>query len=370
MKIRKRRAFTKKFTLVILSIILIIAIPTLLLIIHHLQNTQQSVTSSSTPQPTHPIASWKAHAMAWIYPGPPTCNSVNEYKDGRVIDTLKPEYYTLNPSGTLIQLTTASDGCNAYSQKNVLEIKKYSTHQYVTFSGNTTSMDALVTSQAKMVQAVTTLKTFLDTVKFTGVEIDFEGFPHWTPQQYNGYKNFLMQLGETLHENGYKLMIDGPAVLADDASHYQWRYEDFNTLPVDYIVVMEYDWQYDLGIGTPVAPLAREQDVTKGIIGKITDINKIVIGIPSYGYHGQVGGDTITIDTNTQSQTYSGYTTAKRDNSSAEMMFTNAGVFYDYADSQTLNTKRSLIENLGIKNISVWHLGGNQWFSGKAEPPS
>src|SRR5260370_41334782 len=132
---------------------------------------------------------------------------------------------------------------------------------------------------------------------------------------------------------------------------------------------MDYDWPYDLGVGTPIAPLAQEQDVTKEIIEKITDINKIVIGIPSYGYHGQMGENTITIDTNAQSRTYPGYDIAKRDSSSAEMMFTSAGVFYDYADSQTLNTKRSLIENLGIKNISVSHLvGGSQWFSGKSEP--
>jgi Predicted glycosyl hydrolase len=358
----------KKLTLVTLSI-LIISVPIILITIYYVQNSRQSITSFA-PKPTHPPASWKAHVMAWIYPGPPACNAANEYKDGRVIDTLKPQYYTLSASGTLIQLTTETDGCNAYSQGNALEIKKYSIHQYVTVSGNIPGMDALVTSQAKMDQAVTTLKTFLDTVKFSGVEIDFEGFPQWTPQQYQGYKNFLMQLGNTLHQNGYKLMIDGPAVIANDSSQYQWRYEDFNTLPVDYIVVMEYDWQYDFGIGTPVAPLAQEKDVTREIIGKITDINKIVIGIPSYGYHGRIGGDSITIDTNAQSQTYPGYTTAKRDNASAEMMFTNAGIFYDYADSQTLNIKRSLIENLGIKNISVWHLGGNQWFSGKAEPHS
>jgi len=36
-----------------------------------------------------------------------------------------------------------------------------------------------------------------------------------------------------LHQNGYKLMIDGPALLTDHSSHYPWRYEDFNTLPID-----------------------------------------------------------------------------------------------------------------------------------------
>ena len=368
MKIFKSIKLSKEFTLVTLST-LIIFIPVLLITIHLLQNNRQSTTPFAAKTP-HPTASWKTHAMAWIYPGSPACNGANEYKDGRIIDTLKPQYYTLNTSGTLVQLTTPTDGCNAYSPQNATEIKRYSTHQYVTVSGKITSLAALVTSQANMTQAVTTLKTFLDTVKFTGVEIDFEGFPQWTPEQYAGYKNFLLQLGNTLHQNGYKLMIDGPPVIADDSPDYQWRYKDFNTLPVDYVVVMEYDWQYDLGVGTPVAPLARERAVTSDVIGKITDINKIVIGIPSYGYHGQAGEDTITIDTNTQSQTYPGYNTAKRDDSSAEMMFTSAGVFYDYADSQTLNTKRSLIEDLGVKNISVWHLGGNQWFSGKAEPHS
>lgn len=358
----------KKLTLITLCILLI-SVPIVWIMIHYVQNSRQSVTSFA-PKPTPPSVTWKSHVMAWIYPGPPACNAANEYKDGRVIDTLKPEYYNLNSSGTLTQLTTENAGCNAYSPDNASEVKKHSTHQYVTVSGKIAGMDALVTSQAKIVQAVTTLKTFLDTVKFTGVEIDFEGFSRWTPQQYYGYKNFLMQLGGTLHQNGYKLMIDGPAVTADDSSQYQWRYEDFNTLPVDYLVVMEYDWQYDFGIGTPVAPLAREKDVTREVIGEIRDINKIVIGIPSYGYHGRMGGDSIIIDTRAQSQMYLGYTTAKRDNSSAEMMFTHAGVFYDYADSQTLNTKRSLIEGLGIKNISVWSLGGNQWFSGKAEPHS
>ncbi len=228
-------------------------------------------------------------------------------------------------------------------------------------------MNALIIDQTKINNAVKTIKNFLDTVQFTGIEIDFEGFAQWTPQQYNGYKNFLTQLGNTLHQNGYKLMIDGPGDI-DVTNAYQWQYADFNKLPVDYIVVMEYDWQYDYGAGTPVAPFLREQNVTKTVIGQITDINKIVIGIPSYGYHGQTGGYNITIDSNTQSQAYPIYSMASRDIASAEMMVTNAGIFYDYSDSQTLNTKRAAIERLGIKNISVWHLGGNLWFSGKVEP--
>jgi spore germination protein YaaH len=341
--------------------------PTHLLRQRGMASPRMAITPTNIPTLTR-LAQWRSHAQAWIYPGSPACNAPNEYKDGRNIDTLKPQYFKLDATGVLIELTTAADGCNAYSPANAAEIKQYSKHQYVTIAGNRASMNALITDQTKMTNAITTIKNFLQTVGFTGAEIDFEGFARWTPQQYSGYKNFLTQLGDTLHQSGYKLMIDGPAVVADSTSSYQWHYEDFNALPVDYVVVMEYDWQYDFGAGTPVAPLARERDVTQRIIEKITDINKIVIGIPAYGYHGQTGGYTITIDTNAQSQTYPGYNTATRDGASAEMLFATGGVSYDYADSQTLNTKRSLIESLGIKNVSVWHLGGNQWFSGKSEP--
>ena len=231
-------------------------------------------------------------------------------------------------------------------------------------------MNALISDQTLETQAVQTLLTFLNTVQFTGVELDFEGWAQWTPQQYRGYKQFLTQLGDTLHHHGYKLIVDGPPAIASSGSSFVWNYADFNTLPVDYIVVLAYDWQFDFGAGTPVAPFSREVEVTNGVRGKITDSNKIVIGIPSYGYHGATGSTAITEETYVQSQAYPGYNTATRDSSSGEMMWTHAGISYDYADVETLAAKRVTIERLGIHYISVWSLGGNHWFPGSSEPSS
>jgi spore germination protein YaaH len=323
-----------------------------------------STASSNGMAPPTPHTSGKALMMAWIYPGPPGCHAAQEYSDGRSIDTLKPQYFTLEDTGVLDLLTVANSGCNAYSSANARQIKQYSTHQYVTISGNATSMGALISDPTLEAQAIQTLLTFLKTVQFTGVELDFERWAQWTPEQYSGYKQFLTQLGNTLHHNGYKLMVDGPGDIALSGPSLAWNYADFNTLPVDYVVVLAYDWQYDLGVGTPVAPFSREVEVTKEVEGKITDINKIVIGIPSYGYHGATGSSTIIEDTYAQSQKYPGFASATRDSSSGEMMWTDAGVSYDYADTQTLVAKRATIERLGIHYISVWSLGGNPWFPG------
>lgn len=323
-----------------------------------------STASSHGLLPATPVTAWKAQVMAWIYPGPPGCHAAQEYTDGRSIDTLKPQYFTLADIGVLDLLTVTNSGCNAYSPANARQIKQFSTHQYVTVSGNTASMDALISDQTLETQAMQTLLTFLKTVQFTGVELDFEGWGQWIPQQYSGYKQFLTQLGNTLHHNGYKLMVDGPSDIASGGSSLAWNYADFNTLPVDYIVVLAYDWQYDFGAGTPVAPFSREVEVTNEVKGKITDSDKIVIGIPSYGYHGATGSTTITEDTYVQSQTYPGYNTATRDSSSGEMMWTHAGISYDYADAETLAEKRATIERLGIHALSVWSLGGTPWFPG------
>ncbi len=284
--------------------------------------------------------------------------------DGRGIDTLKPQYFTLEDSGVLDLLTVANSGCNAYSPANARQIKQFSSHQYVTVSGNTTGMGALISDPTLETQATQRLLTFLKTVQFTGVELDYEGWGQWTPEQYSGYKQFLTQLGNTLHHNGYKLMVDGPADIALSGSSLAWNYADFNTLPVDYGVVLAYDREYDYGAGTPVAPFSREAEATNAVKGKITDINKIVIGIPSYGYHGATGSTTIKEDPYVQSQTYPGYDTATRDSSSGEMMWTRAGISYDYADAETLAEKRATIERLGIHSISVWSLEGNPWFPG------
>jgi hypothetical protein len=34
-----------------------------------------------------------------------------------------------------------------------------------------------------------------------------------------------------------------------------------------------------------------------------------------------------------------------------------------YSDSKTLDEKKKVVEGQGYNKISVWHLGGNEWFT-------
>lgn len=324
------------------------------------ENVSVSVSGASN--------TWSSRIQAWVYPGNPACNADEEYSDGRVIYILKPEYYRVSSSGGLTQLTVASAGCNGYSSANAADVVAHSTKAFVTVAcGSATDMNALCSSSTNRNTAKTTLRQFCQNNGFNGVELDWESFASWTTTHYNNFKTFVNELATELHTYGLQLMVDGPPITAisDPANGqnlYKFKYEDL-VADCDYLVAMAYDKMFDYGVGTSVAPATFIEEVCDWMIAKVADYNKIVIGLNSYGYHGPNGTYSITIDTKTQSATYPGYSTATR-NSDYEMTWTNGGTTYFYQDTVGINLKRQLIEAKGIQHIAVWHLGGNDWFTG------
>jgi spore germination protein YaaH len=336
-------------------VISIIALITLTI----LTTSCKEVQKVQKPQVTSSIIT-----QGWLYPDKTYDASSTIINNG--INVLKPQYYNLNDDGTLTQITS---GYNAYSAANVALVKQYSSQQYVTVSGNTAGMLALAASQTLTTNFTDTMTAFLKANSFTGIELDFESAGQWDPSQYASYKGLVATIGNALHTKGYKLMVDGPAI-SDPTyqNYYSWKWEDFNGLPVDALVVMGYDEMYDTGAGTPVASLAWLSGICQWMLAKITDHSRIVIGINAYGYHGIKSSYNITRDVYVQSAKFPGFSTATRDVSSGEMTWVNAGIFYDYSDSTSLNMKLQVVQNAGIGAVSVWALPGNQWFSQQAQP--
>jgi len=327
------------------------------------QNTDPAVPSQSDV--SDPIVSDRRETMAWIYPGEPSCDAKAEYGDGRTIDVLKPEYFSVNEQGGLVFLSEADAGCNGYSPDNIADVKAHSKEQFVTVSASyAKSMDILLSRSVSNDADVKRLVDFVATNGMTGIELDFEDFGGWNAGTYGRFKQFTEKLGTALHEQGKQLMIDGPAIASDEEKGwYQWRYEDFVSLPVDHVVVMAYDYQFDHGTGTPISPLNWTRDVIRYAVSKFPDTSRITIGIPSYGYRGESGTGRISILTYDQTKKIPGFSKAKRDVSSGEMTWTDGGMVDYYQDGESMSLKRKAIEAAGIYSVSVWHLGGNTWFS-------
>jgi spore germination protein YaaH len=311
---------------------------------------------------------------AWIYPGAPACNANIEYADGRHIDSLLPEYYTVQTNGTLRQVTVAIDGCNGYTAANARDIKRFSASPRFTVStaGAYTGLVNLWSNSTNVTNFVNTVVAFCGTTGFTGVDCDFENWDQYTTTDWTNYKALMTTLGNALHASGYTLQIDGPAITnsTDQAFYPNFKYEDLDTLPIDFIVVEAYDYMYGNGAGTANAPLTWISAICAWMQAKIvTNPQKIVVGLPSFGYHGTTGGFTITIDTYNQSAGLTGFGTATRDLGSGEMHWATGGSSYFYCDAIAMDLKKQTVLATGITSIAVWHLGGNLWFSSSGSSP-
>lgn len=323
------------------------------------------------------MAVWLSKIQAWNFPDTnSTYDASGEISDGRVVYMNKPYYYnvTTGAAGTLTRSNVASFPYNGYSLTNAALNKTYSTQQFVVVGcGSAANMDAICGNAANTASVISTLLTFLGTVGYTGVELDWENFAasSCTTTQYNNFRTFVANLSTQLHSNGYQLMVNGPTICAtyQPAAYaqklYRFVYSDIVAY-CDYMVMQAYDNQFNFGSGTSISPNDFTTACCSFLLSQVPAA-KAIIGMPSYGYYGATGGFSFT-ETNYNTFTgLTGFGTATR-NADYEMNWTNAGIYYDYCDASTMNSKRSLIEAQGIINTSVWYMGGNQWFTGNTEP--
>ncbi|WP_194905348.1 glycosyl hydrolase family 18 protein [Catenulispora rubra] len=315
--------------------------------------------------------------QTWLYPGSPgdsTCSAPQEYADNRVLTgALKPEYWSVQSNGSVKLETAASGLCNAYSAANVASVKAHSAYQYPTISGMTTAdVHALVSSSGNRSKAVSQLTSLIVSNGLSGVDVDLEDYWSWSAADFTNYKKFLTQLATSLHAHGKRLQVDAPAMTAD-ATFYD--YAQVSATGVDELVIMAYDEEFDTQPGArclAITPYAWLKQVTAYAQSKVPDHSRLVIGLPSYGYHAPDPCDLNSVTGNIQfsdMKNSPGFSqdpaviAARRDPSSGEIRWTSGGVLYDYVDSASLTAKLKVLTDLGVTKVSVWSLGGgNPWF--------
>ncbi len=320
-------------------------------------NKQQTTIISNLPQPvTIPITT----TMAWWYPGEPACQAIIEAEQMQ-LDVVKPEYFVIRDGGRFELMSEELYGCNGYSQRNVEVTRSLAAQQFVMVSSAyAPDMDIFLTYDGKTGEYTEQLVNFVIENNFTGVELDFEDFGGWTQDIYERYKDFVTRLGTELHSEGKQLMIDLPAVRSEtEQQWYSLRLSELEKLPVDYMVIMAYDYQFDHGVGQPVSPLDWLSEVVLFTRMQVEDDSRLVIGVPSYGYVGDIKTGRIRIVTNEQAKEHPLFNMAIRDERSAELIANNDQEYLIYQDAQSIQAKINTISQNGIGKISIWHLGGN-----------
>ncbi|MBP2072823.1 S-layer homology domain-containing protein [Thermoanaerobacterium butyriciformans] len=194
---------------------------------------------------------------------------------------------------------------------------------------------------------------------YKGVNIDFENVGYIDRQNYN---QFLSDLKSKLDRNNLLLTVAIPAMTADSPSSFWAGGFDYAAISkiADKIIIMAYDQHWSGGNSGPICSIDWLQNVTKYALSTI-DKDKIVMGLPAYGYDWSLSGTTSVTEDKVKSliNTYGG--NVMWDNTSKEpyYIYYKNGVKHTvwFENSYSFKLKLDYLSSIGIDDISFWKLG-------------
>lgn len=122
----------------------------------------------------------------------------------------------------------------------------------------------------------------LDSKGYYGLNLDME---YIAPEDRESYNDFLREISERLHANGYILVTAVAPKYRADQQGILYESHDY---PVqgryaDYVVIMTYEWGYTYSAPMSVQPIEEVRKVLTYAVSEIPS-EKILMGMPNYGY--------------------------------------------------------------------------------------
>ena len=117
---------------------------------------------------------------------------------------------------------------------------------------------------------------------YVGIDIDFE---YINPEDSLKYAAFVSYLKENLNPYGYIVITALAPKTSSDQKGVLYEGHNYRALgeASNFVFIMTYEWGYTYGPPMAVAPIPSVRRVLDYAITEI-DPNKILMGIPSYGY--------------------------------------------------------------------------------------
>jgi len=194
---------------------------------------------------------------------------------------------------------------------------------------------------------------------YDGINIDLENIP---PEDRDNLTLFMKLLYEKLHPLGKLVTIDVPAKTQPTYSGWSGAY-DYRALSnySDLFIIMIYDYHWAGGEPGPVSPLDWFSEVLDYALQTVP-IEKIVAGIPFYGYDWPEGGRARGLSYSKAIELANETKACVKFNKDVgEACFTYYSgvkkhyVWFQIAKSTELRIKIAL--NKGIKKIAAWRIG-------------
>lgn len=241
---------------------------------------------------------------------------------------------------------------------------------------------ALLASQTSRERAIFTISQLVASYPFSGVQLDLEYAGTVDDSLRANYVTFVKDLNASLEKQdpGIELSV---AMFGSAASKY--TFWDVANLAehIDFFIVMAYD--YHIRSSTVVGPVAPifgkgtgrwENDVVSNMRDLLKEVepNKILLGIPFYGYEWTSTSDELGATTFPESGATATYKRVlsiledpeikaqerwDEDALSPYVTYKEGGQtqFIYYENTRSLSYKLDFVEQLGLRGIAIWALG-------------
>ncbi len=223
-------------------------------------------------------------------------------------------------------------------------------------------VEKVISDDSSRRQHIDDIMSVLNRLPFDGVNIDYEQV---AANQRANFTTFMNQLAARLHQQHKQLSLALHPV-TDRETEQRYQFQDAKALSksADFMQLMAYD-QHESS--SDPGPVASYQWVSKAIgylKSKQVPMNKVLLGVPLYGYDWTEGSDSQAADVTYKSEQdllVQHHTELKWDATAGSSYFT-----YDqdgethqvwFEGTRSVQQKLQLARQSGVGGISFWHLG-------------
>lgn len=321
-----------------------------------------AISTATTSTPVKRSGKYEVVAYYLTDSRRPSMPSLTENVD--LISTVVPWMWQISESGELIDDFDSRDVGRALTLAGTNKRKGVAlVHNLQQTASGATTFDAslahqILSSPRVRAKAVDNLSRKLKEWGMSGVHIDFEKV---LPRDRQNLNLFMKELYERLHPEGLEVSIAVPSKTRDSISDSWSGGYDYATIArySDKMMLMTYDEHWYGGEAGPVASIGWVERVVRYAISAGVPNEKIVLGVPGYGYdwprHGRAKAVTYREAMATASQ--HGARILWEDTAKVPYFHYGAGRQVWFENRSSLSHKIDLVKEYGLRGISLWRLG-------------
>lgn len=270
---------------------------------------------------------------------------------------ISPFAYRIKEDGHLLSFNVQKilDQADEFNDKKMMVVANIK--ESGGFSSSLSS--SILNSEYYQNNLINDIKSEISTLKYNTICIDFE---YVNEDEKNQYIDFLRKLKNALGST--KLFVALAPKNSDEQKGKLYTAHDYYAIGqiADYVILMTYEWGYTYGEPLPIAPINEVRKVIRYAKSKI-DKNKIIMGIPNYGYDwtlpykkGNKADSISNVEAMELAKKYKVEIKRNKESQTPFFNYKNDGIEHivHFDDACSFNKKINLALDEDLAGVSIW----------------